>query len=178
MNILAEARRILSAAGYTTLSGKADDTFNFEDQTLLGFVWQARSTAELLNSWQKKQDEFLSDRDRALRKAKDKSWNVYSVALTEEESSQDQLAELARIEEDFGGTRKIARNGIRSTLQITRALLPVLPIQNSLSLGDIDATVRLRARLSSIHEKVAKAFLEPTSIQNAIDVILDADENT
>lgn len=177
MSILDDARKILESAGYMTISGQGQDTFYFEDGSLLGFVWEAPSVTILLSGWQKKQDDFLKQQDHELRKAKEKSWNVYSVLLTEDEGTQEQLSELARTEEDFRGTRKIARSGVRATSQVVRALLPVLPIQNLLSLGESDAMSRLHARLGSISGKVAQGLLQETATDRTIDLIVDSDEN-
>jgi hypothetical protein len=177
MNVLETARKLLESVGYLTISMQDADIFSFEDPTLLGFVWNAPSVGIILSSWQEKQDDFLKRRDRELRRAKEKSWNVYSVFLTEEESTKERLLELARIEDDFRGTRKIARSDLRVISQVTRALLPLLPIQNQLSLGEFDATHRLRARLKSINEKMAEVFLQQKLSETAIESILDADEN-
>jgi hypothetical protein len=177
MSILDDARKLLESVGYSTISGQTNDTFSFEDSALLGFVWGAPSVDALLEGWQRRQDDFLSLRNRELRRAREKSWNVYAVLLTEDEPEEKQFAELAAIEEDFRGTRKIARGGLRATFQISRALLPLLPIQNSLSLGDIDATSRLRARLSSIGAKTADLLLDPMLTQSGVELIIDADEN-
>jgi hypothetical protein len=178
MNLLGEARTILGSAGYATMSGQADDIFSFEDSTLLGFVWVAPSVQALLEGWQKKQDDFLSARDRELRRAKEKSWNVYSVLLTEDEANEGQDADLMRVEEDFRGTRKIARSGLRATYQVNRAILPLLPIQNRLSLGDVDVLSRLRDRLTSINGRMAEILLQETSTESTVDLLLDADENS
>ena len=179
MSILgSEARNILESAGYVTIPGQTEDIFSFEDATLLGFVWVTSSVTSILSEWQRKQDGFLRDRDRELRRSKEKSWNVYSVFLTEDDAKDEQHSELAKIEEDFRGTRKIARSGVRSMSQINRALLPLLPIQNRLSLGDIDVASRLRTRLAAISKNVADALLQQTTTDNAVDLILDADENS
>ena len=177
MAILDDARKILESAGYTTISGQTGDVFSFEDSALLGFVWAAPSVAYLLESWQKKQDDFLNVRDRELKRAKEKSWNVYSVLLAEDDPKEEELSELARIEEDFRGTRKIARGGLRAIFQLNRALLPLLPIQNNPFLGDVDAMSRLRVRLTPVGEKTAELLLQPTITETTIESIVDADEN-
>jgi hypothetical protein len=61
-------------------------------------------------------------------------------------ASSDQTQKLIEIEEDFGSTRKIARASIVTTPEMTRVLLPLLPIQNpvSMTVESEQATVRSR----------------------------------
>src|SRR6266851_2061633 len=130
MNLLTEARRLLESSKYRTFSAASNDVFYFEDSSLLGFVWMASSPSVLLEEWQRRQDSFLHEKDFQLRQSKDKSWNAYSVLLTEPDVSGGQASGLLKIEEDFRGTRKIAKAGLHTIGQLTRALLPLLAIQN------------------------------------------------
>src|SRR5882724_632535 len=99
MNLLAEARRLLESSKYKTFSGASGEVFYFEDSSLLGFVWIAPSPGALLEQWRRLQDSFLREKDLQLRQSKDKSWNVYSVLLTEPDVTADQANEFLKIEE-------------------------------------------------------------------------------
>jgi hypothetical protein len=178
MSLLDDARKTLESAGYSTLSSPSTDLFYFEDSSLLGIVWHAPSVPALLDGWRSRQDSFLNERDRSLRRANEKSWNVYCVALTEDEPTPENLLRLAQIEDDFSGTRKIARAGVRAPSQLTRALLPLLPIQNRLSLSGTDSIERLQARLSSIDEQLARTLLMPAKAETVAQLILEKHEDS
>jgi hypothetical protein len=160
MNLSAEARRLLESSRYRTYTGKSEDIFYFEDSSLLGFVWIAPSPEALVKEWQRLQDSFLGEKDFQLRKSKDKSWNAYSVLLTEPDVSDEQAHALLRIEEDFRGTRKIAKAGLRTSGQLTKALLPLLAIQNLVELERDDSKERLRSRLSRLDPALLEAVVE------------------
>jgi hypothetical protein len=176
MSILIEASNILETAGYSILQS-SQESFAFEDSSLLGFVWESPSAAVLLGEWRARQDAFLSQRDRSLRRANQKSWNVYCVALTQGEPSPEELSQLAHVEDDFAGTRKIARGGMRTPAQISQALLPLLPIQNRLGFARVDAYTRLRSRLDALDKDLASALLDSPNSEVAIAGILNGDEN-
>ena len=77
-----------------------------------------------------------------------KAWNAYSVFLTREDLKDAFLqAAFVAIEENFQGTRKIARAGLISHTDVVRALFPLLPIQNRVTLASEDLFNRLQNRV-------------------------------
>jgi len=178
MNLSAEARRLLESSKYRAYPGTSDDIFYFEDASLLGFVWIASDPGVLLNEWRQRQDSFLGEKDLQLRKSKDKSWNAYSVLLTELDSSTDQTHALLKIEEDFRGTRKIAKAGLRTAGQVAKALLPLLAIQNLVELERDDSKERLRSRLGRLDQAVLQAVLEQEKPEEAGKMMISHYENS
>jgi len=178
MDLLAEARRLLESSKYRTFSAASSDVFYFEDFSLLGFVWIAPSPSVLLEQWRRLQDSFLHEKDLQLRQSKDKSWNAYSVLLTEPDVSGDQANEFLKLEEDFRGTRKIAKAGVHTTNYLTRALLPLLAIQNLVELERDDSKERLRSRLSRLSPRLLEAFLEQEKPEEAGRMVMSHYENS
>lgn len=149
MVLIDEAQIILNEAGYKTkYPAEMDNVFYFEDRSLLGFVAVCSSVDELIQNWREKEGEFLKRHARRLRDVPQKAWNAYSVFLTREEIKDTRMrAKLLTIEEDFQGTRKIARVGLVSHADVVRALFPLLPIQNRVTLVSEDLFMRLRDRV-------------------------------
>ncbi len=177
MDLLAAARRALETAQYVTRSGPSKDTFIFEDESLAGFVWIAPDVPSILKNWQAKQGTFLADKDEQLRKSRGKSWNVYSVFLTEDDPSPDEENKLVLIEEDFRGTRKLARAGLRTSSHIARALLPLIPLQNLVVLGEEDAMSRLKTRLAAIPGALLDAILGSATAAQVTELIRRSHED-
>jgi hypothetical protein len=178
MNLAGEARRLLESSKYRTYPGANEDIFYFEDSSLLGFVWIASNPEELVKEWQRVQDTFLGEKDPQLRNSKDKSWNAYSVLLTESDVSGEQAHALLRIEEDFRGTRKIARAGLRTAGQLMKALLPLLAIQNLVELERDDSKERLRSRLSRLDQALLEAVVEQEKPEEAGKMMVSHYENS
>jgi hypothetical protein len=178
MNLLAEARRLLEGSKYRTFSASSRDVFYFEDSSLLGFVWIASSPRVVLEQWRRLQDLFLHEQDLQLRQSKDKSWNAYSVLLTEPDVSNEYANEFLKLEEDFRGTRKIAKAGVHTTSQLTRALLPLLAIQNLVELERDDSKERLRSRLNRLSPRLLEAFLEQEKPEEAGRMVMSHYENS
>jgi hypothetical protein len=126
------------------------NVFVFEDISVLGQVHVVES-AEILADWQLMQDTFLRDNADRLSRDASKAWNVYTVLLTSDSPIAELSARLFSIEDDFRGTRKIARTGVLSRHDVTTALAPILPLQNVLAVGVIDARQRLAERLRTIN---------------------------
>jgi hypothetical protein len=82
LNILQEARSILDAADFSTRASGEPEIFYFENDRLLGFVWEAPSVSTLLREWETRQDRFLELNAVRLNGSGLKSWNVYSVLVT------------------------------------------------------------------------------------------------
>ena len=155
MNLMLEARTVLESARYCTLASTTSaDTFYFEDDNLIGSVTEYPGVSQLLDAWERTQDAFLGQHARQLRAHPAKSWNVYTIHLTSESAAAEFASRLFAVEEDFRGTRKVARAGIRTKEDLRRALLPLLPIQNLVALTRADQTERLRARLVDCHSSL------------------------
>jgi hypothetical protein len=178
MNLSAEARRLLESSKYRTYSGASEDIFYFEDSSLLGFVWIAPNPEALVKGWQRLQDSFLAEKHLQLRESKDKSWNVYSVLLTEPDVSGEQAHAMLRIEEDFRSTRKIAKAGLRTAGLIMRALLPLLAIQNLVELERDDSKERLRSRLSRLDPALLEAVIDHEKPEEAGKMMVSHYENS
>ena len=78
--------------------------------------------------------------------------------------------ELLSIEEDFQSTRKIAQSNLMSPADVTRALLPLLPIQNLVELRQDDPLARLRDRVG---DKVMAALERIKSTDELASVFLN-----
>lgn len=79
-----------------------------------------------------------------------KAWNLYTVFLSPAPCSTETTRLLFAMEEDFRGTRKIARAGLTGRDDIELALAPLLPLRNLRVVGIEDATSRLEQRLGAI----------------------------
>jgi ABC-three component (ABC-3C) system Middle Component 1 len=172
MDLALEARKILETTNYSIKVSQTDQLFYFEDLSLFGFVWVAESLEEMLQDWKRKQDEFLREQDKTLRKSRDKSWNVYSVFLTSDDASKEENNQLIKIEEDFQGTRKLARAGLHSPSQVISALFPLIPIQKLVSLSEEDALFRLRSKLNFLPDEFLNAIVGSASVNDLKDILL------
>lgn len=149
MALLEDVRAVLERNGYFVLPF-GDVSLQFEDDTVLGLCVIFPSAEDIALGWQEQQSVFLKKAAKSLRHSGLKSWNVYSVFLTSGRASKDTANQLLRIEDNFEGTRKIAQCEVVSPADLTRALLPLLPIQNSVVLRqDEDVLNRLRGRVSA-----------------------------
>jgi len=166
MNIIHYARAILEEANYETFEqSPSRNVFYFEDNSVLGFVKDCEDVSTILSSWESIQDSYLKEYTLRLRSETNKSWNVYSVYLSQSECSKEQRQKICEIEENFRGTRKIVRTGINSRSDIRKALLPFLPIQNLLSLRTEDIELRLRERLSPDGSNPLVELLGPKTVK-------------
>lgn len=161
MNLLQETRRILRQYGYSVgPSPAASDQIHFEDESLMGFVWEAPSAESLLKNWETKQDEFLRKNAPMLRSSGFKSWNIYAVFLTGATSSPTECTALKQIEEDFRATRKIARADVETTSQLSSALYPFIPIQHIVPFETEDSNQRVRERLKDLPQQAIEALFD------------------
>jgi hypothetical protein len=174
MILIDEAQIILNEAGYKTkLSIEVEGIVYFEDRSLLGLAAVYLSVQELLDKWKKQEAEFLMRHAKKLRTAPQKAWNVYSVFLTGEEIGNASLrTQLLAIDEDFQGTRKIARAGLISHADVVRALLPLLPIQNRVTLASEDLFLRLRDRVE-LPERSLLALLKGVDSKEIANMLLE-----
>jgi hypothetical protein len=174
MILIDETQIILSEAGYKTkYPTEIDSAFYFEDRSLLGFVAICSSVDDLIQNWRGKEGEFLKRHARRLRDVPQKAWNAYSVFLTSEEVKDTPMkAKLLTIEEDFQGTRKIARVGLISHEDVVRALFPLLPIQNLVTLVSEDLFMRLRDRVD-LPQRSLSALLKGVDSKEIARILLE-----
>jgi hypothetical protein len=175
MNLLEEARKLLEENAYE-VGSSGSDQIQFEDASLMGFLWAATSAEALLSQWQGRQDSFLRKNAPMLRKSEYKTWNIYAVFLTDATGEPSQLIQIKQIEEDFRGARKIARANITITSQLVNALYPFLPIQNIVPFEPQDALQRVRDRLSELPSSAVDALLNSETPENAVRAFLEAYE--
>ena len=174
MDIAHQVEIALRNAGYSTWQARhsSGSFICFENAVLIGFVHAFDSATTLLTQWKAVQEAVLKQYRVALRGAREKAWNVYSIFLTEDEEPSLQRV-IERLEEDFTLTRKIARGGIRTANDVEHVLLPLTSVQARPSLGATDFEDRLRNRLKEVSSEAVTAFLAET---DAIEVahILEA----
>lgn len=160
-SIVPEIRSIMELAGFATFAPRPDSSFlYFEDVSVMGHVHVLETAELIVQTWEAIQDDFL--RNNAPRFAKDatKAWNLYTVLLSTEAASADMAPMLFAIEEDFRGTRKIARSGVVSRDDILVALGPLLPLNNLVSVGPTDARQRLLDRLGAANPALKLVLTE------------------
>jgi hypothetical protein len=146
MALLDQTAAILQRVGYSlNFFSHKRPSFSFEDNQVIGFATEFSSPAELHDLWQTEQDEFLRKNTFTLRKAGHKSWNIYFVLLCVSDSDDPGVAR--DIEEDFRGARKIVVMNPTGESGLLRALLPLLPIQNSVQARDENVRDLLFERL-------------------------------
>ena len=146
-----DVRTVLEAASFTTLWFRPDSSvLYFEDGTIMGHVHVLASGEEIVQTWEFLQDDFLRRNASQLLADPTKAWNLYTILLASQTSPVDLARKLLSIEDDFRGTRKIARAGVITKRDVAGALTPILPLQNVSSVALIDANGRLAKRLHSV----------------------------
>lgn len=146
-----DVRVVLEGAGFATFAPRPDSlALQFEDISIIGLVHVLDTVDEILTKWQLIQDDFLRENASRFMRDTTKAWNLYTVLLTAEVPSHETAAWLFAIEDDFRGTRKIARAGVVSREDLTAALAPILPLSNVLAVGLVDAKQRLLERLAAV----------------------------
>lgn len=165
MDPLTTAQTKLSKASYDTWQEPDEtDRVYFEDRSVFGMITTYVSVRDLIDEHEDRQDQFLQANENALRSAgnQEKVWNAYTVHLTvgnyseDERERAEQENKLFRIEENFRGTRKIARANVTDDKDVVEALLPLLPIQRKPKLAAEDYRKQLEDELS---EEFDDAFL-------------------
>jgi hypothetical protein len=155
---------ILQDAGYETWLSSVDGlpAVGFEDDAVMGFVCIFEDTTSMLGRWRDIETQLLMGHASSLQKAGEKTWNIYSVFLSPGGADSVQQRETRWIEEDLERTRKIAACGLTNRDGISRALLPLLPIQYQPQLDseDFDLTRRLRKRIEAIAPAASNAALD------------------
>jgi hypothetical protein len=176
MRPLEEARSILDKHGYA-LSFLQPDTLQFEDDALLGFICEL-PLQDILQSWNRRQDAFLTHNATSLRNSALKAWNLYSVFLTADRPNEREQKQLVDIQEDFRATRKIVHAAVETSSDVVRALYPFIPIQNVAALETTDSVRKLRGRLTGLPSKGVDALLdEHISTESLIRLFRESHEN-
>lgn len=156
MDLLQEATKILEANDYV-LSRNASGMIEFEDNALVGFVCEI-AAADIPARWRELQDGFISRNAARLRRSGLKAWNLYSVFLSADVPAGDLRRRLQSIEDDLQATRKLVHAPIESAKDVERALYPLLPIQNVLSLLPDNLERKLRSRCRELPTSAVDAL--------------------
>ena len=172
MDISTQIEIVLRDADYDTWTsaGTSSPITCFESAALMGFVHIFDSASSLLKEWEIRQNQVLERHAAALRAAGAKAWNVYSIFLTAE-PAPEKTREIDRIEENFEFTRKIARASVRTDEDVERALLPLISIRSSPSLGMSNFNDRLRSRLKDLPQDAVTAFLNNVSSSEIVRIL-------
>lgn len=154
---------VLETAGYETWSLSFDsvNAIGFEDDVIMGFVCIFEDVSSLLERWRELETKFLNGHAASLRRAEEKTWNLYSVFLSSGTAGDVEVRKIRWIEENLERTRKLAACGLATKDEIVTALLSLLPIQHQpvLDTEDFDITQRLVKRIKSIAPEAATTVL-------------------
>jgi hypothetical protein len=175
VRIIEEARDVLEKYNYV-VSIHGEDTLQFEDETLLGFLC-VLSLESLLQTWSRRQDDFLRTNAPTLANSALKAWNLYSVFLSSDVPDEAARKSIITIEEDFRASRKVVLAGVQTTADVIRALYPFIPIQNIAALETSDSLRKLRERLSALPPAAVDLLLkEPSSNESILKSFQEAHE--
>jgi hypothetical protein len=173
--IIDDARAVLESVGFATFLARPDaSSLDFEDISIMGRLHVLESADQILKTWQSIQDQFLSENAEALGRDTTKAWNLYTILLTSEPPRADIEGRLFSIEDDFRGTRKIARGGIVSREDVTSALSPILPLQNVLPVDLADSKQRMLERLASVRPAL-RNLATGTSAESIVAALLESE---
>jgi hypothetical protein len=177
MNLKSQLQIVLQEAGYQTWLTAVNKlgAIGFEDNSVMGFACIFETAEALLQQWRHVETEWLNAHVLSLQKAGDKTWNVYSVFLCDERTTDVQKREINWIEEDLERTRKIATSGITDRASLITALLPLLPLQFQpiLDSEDFDLTQRLRKRIRDIAPSIEAVALDEKTSPSEVARLLE-----
>src|SRR5215472_16872369 len=155
---------LLQDAGYETWLVALDDheVVVFEDEATMGFACLFEIAPNMLKEWQNLETRFLMNFSLALKKAGEKTWNVYSVLLCTTSCSENEARAIRWIEEDLQRTRKVTGIATNGRGDVVTVLLPLLPIQYQprLDTEDFNLTQRLKRRIGNIAPAAEQAALD------------------
>ena len=175
MRIIEEARDVLAKYGYS-VSYRGNDSLQFEDETLLGVIYEL-SLESLLQTWSQRQDDFLKSSARVLASSAVKTWNLYSVFLSSDVPDEPARKKIIAIEEDFRASRKIVQAGVQTSADVVRGLYPFIPIQNIAPLETSDSLRKLRGRLSALPAAAVEVLLsDPRGNESILKSFQEAHE--
>lgn len=170
---------LLQDCGYQTWLVAIDqyEAVAFEDDSAMGFACIFEQGDALLKEWQGLESKFLMNFAPALKRAGEKTWNVYSVFLCTQNVSHEEARATRWIEENLERTRKITGIVPNGRSDLITALLPLLPIQYQprLDSDDFDLTQRLRRRIASIAPSVEHAALDTSVTATEVVRLLGAE---
>lgn len=171
--MLTDTQLLLSSAGYHCQpSLELRDAVQFEDESLFGFVAFYDDGRELLSRWRADKDTFLIKHAGAMRTGAPKAWNCYAIFLTSEAVDAQQRVELWRVEEDFSGCRKIARDDVRTAENLKDALAPLIPPEHVTTLPRAPQLADVVMRLSSLPEDVRRSLSGPADAATLAEFII------
>ncbi|MGO9445113.1 MAG: hypothetical protein ACLPXB_10100 [Thiobacillaceae bacterium] len=176
IDLITSSAELLNEARFTTgrVSINGRQALMFEDSVVLGFLFSYGDPSELIADWDKDANRAISDHQFSLRRAAQKAWNAYIVVLATgdiDDSDTASAAALAAIEEDLGGTRKIARAGIGGITDLRAALIPLLPLQTAPKLEAVDLISEIRLRATELPPRAIDAFLSNAEEAVVIQVL-------
>ena len=164
-NLKSQLQIILQDAGYSTWLGVIDEleVVGFEDEAVMGFACIFKEVLDMLNRWRDVETRLLTKHASSLQRGGEKTWNVYSVFLSQTVPDEVQSREIRWIEEDLERTRKLAACGVVDQQTLIASLLPLLPLQSqpSLDRDDFDVTQRLTRRIGNIAPPITTVALDP-----------------
>lgn len=172
-DLLLYAHEVLTSAGYTVEQERLGErpALLFEDGTYLGFVVAYSEAGAIHEGRADDERAFLARYTPDLRAAGDKPWNTYFVWLAHDEPTREEVAELARLEEDLAGARKIAVAGVQSVEDAETALADLLPLQARTQLGSVDIPAEIRLRTTELDPRAVDAFLTESSPEHVANVL-------
>ena len=160
MDLLEASSSILASAGYAVARvANWPNALTFEDQTVLGFILRYEYPNELVCNWAADSDRLVAEHQFGLRRAGEKAWNTYVVLLAREPADYASSIAMSAIEEDLTGTRKLARAGLSELVEVSSALMPLLPLQAAPQLESVDLPWEIRQRSTELPERALRAFL-------------------
>ena len=150
-DLLAQVRHVLESAGFAVNFPAATAlTLDFEDASVMGRVFAIDRPETIALEWRGRQDAFLLENASRFQRDPMKAWNLYTVFLSPQPHSEIASGALLAVEEDFRGTRKIARGGIGELADIEATLSPLLPLRTVRPIGVAETGERLKERLTAI----------------------------
>jgi hypothetical protein len=162
MDTISTTQTILRDAGFETriISLQKFSALRFEDESILGFVIVFLDAQSLLSEWQQLETGLVRRYAESFRLAGDKAWNVYTVLICTSDASPEDLRRIRWIEENLERTRKLTACNVVAREDVTRALLPLLPLQYQPALEEQDLTKRLERRIYTIAPAAASVVLK------------------
>ncbi|MCU1509496.1 MAG: hypothetical protein JWQ12_1761 [Glaciihabitans sp.] len=195
--LLAAARNVLVATGFQEVdvskSKEIDPTRTrlFEDPYSLVLVAAFQSAAELIDAWPRVQSALAALITRTIDRNDAKAWDGYLVLLLGRPPVRDDLATLSKIAYDTRRVRKIivTPDMIGADLDLTNALLPVLPLPVLPSLGthtsmeqvleSMEESLGTRAKLGlqALFEASRQNTSPLTALENLVRNLSDEEQN-
>lgn len=165
IDILHVARETLTQAGYSVdrVGSDARPALAFEGDAYLGFVFSYPNIPTLQALRVSDANQLIARFTPELRAAGEKAWNVYVVWLAGGDATDIQEAELALLEENLAGTRKVAVGGIQMASDVDAALANLLPLKTPPALNAVDVPAEIRSRTTELDPRAVQSFLSSAS---------------